>query len=111
MSFRSLSRQMGASIFAGCIFCLLIASADAQLVPGTGKKLATVGDDFEDPEWRFIGNHNVDDLVVVHSCRHKLPEWVGTPPVSIVANRPFGNKSFARTKSQELKPGGECVKE
>ncbi len=56
MSFRSLSRQMGASIFAGFIFCLLIASADAQLVPGTGKKLATVGDDFEDSEWRFIGN-------------------------------------------------------
>ena len=56
MPFRSLSRQMGASIFAGFIFCLFIAPADAQLVPGTGKKLPTVGDDFEDTEWRFIGN-------------------------------------------------------
>ena len=27
-----------------------------QLVPGTGRKIEQVGDDFEDPQWRYIGN-------------------------------------------------------
>ena len=56
MSFRSLLKRISASIFASFIFCLLVTATEAQLVPGTGKKLETVGDDFEDPEWRFIGN-------------------------------------------------------
>ncbi len=31
-------------------------SASAQLVPGTGMKLEKVGDDFEDPKWKWIHN-------------------------------------------------------
>ncbi len=31
-------------------------AAQAQLVPGTGKKVEQVGDDFEDPEWGYIYN-------------------------------------------------------
>lgn len=34
----------------------LPATADAQIVPGTGKKLTQVGDDFEDEKWTW--NHN-----------------------------------------------------
>lgn len=33
-----------------------VASAAQPVIPGTGVKLTTVGDDFEDPAWRFIPN-------------------------------------------------------
>lgn len=42
--------------------CLCLASqllplpAQAQIVPGTGKKLTQVGDDFEDANWKWIHN-------------------------------------------------------
>ena len=40
-----------------CLFFLLLPGVIlAQLVPGTGKKIEQVGDDFEDPQWHYIGN-------------------------------------------------------
>jgi hypothetical protein len=35
---------------------VLCLQADAQIVPGTGMKLTSVGDDFEDAEWKWIPN-------------------------------------------------------
>lgn len=35
---------------------IFFANAEAQLVPGTGVKLANVGDDFEDENWKWIPN-------------------------------------------------------
>lgn len=35
---------------------LLPTTANAQLVPGTGQKVAEAGDDFEDPEWSYVYN-------------------------------------------------------
>ncbi|MCH2125632.1 MAG: hypothetical protein MK165_12610 [Pirellulaceae bacterium] len=37
------------------VVCLIGSQADAQrLVPGTGTKIDYVGDDFENPEWKFV---------------------------------------------------------
>jgi hypothetical protein len=35
---------------------VLCLQSDAQIVPGTGMRLNSVGDDFEDPEWKWIPN-------------------------------------------------------
>lgn len=47
-----------ARLWAVGSFALLLAAntADAQLVPGTGRKVAQVGDDFEDPNWSYKFN-------------------------------------------------------
>ena len=42
-------------IIAMSILCLAVTRAgQAQVVPGSGTKLDKVGDDFEDPAWKFI---------------------------------------------------------
>jgi hypothetical protein len=43
-------------VLSAIAFLLIAANTQAQLVPGTGKKIDAVGDDFEDPEWGFNGN-------------------------------------------------------
>jgi hypothetical protein len=38
-------------------FCLLPALANAQVpVPGSGQRVTAVGDDFENPEWKYVFN-------------------------------------------------------
>ncbi len=38
------------------VLALCASRASAQAVPGTGQKVAEVGDDFEDPNWKFVLN-------------------------------------------------------
>jgi hypothetical protein len=50
-----LARIVAVASFSVCIL-QVAASAVGQLVPGTGVKIAEVGDDFEDPDWEYIPN-------------------------------------------------------
>ncbi len=43
-------------LLASSLFILGSSSALAQIVPGTGVKIDTVGDNFEDPKWEFVHN-------------------------------------------------------
>ncbi len=45
--------QAACFVIAIPFFCTL---AQAQLVPGTGTRLAKVGDDFEDENWKWVPN-------------------------------------------------------
>jgi len=46
-----------ASIVFSCHFANSVLGQSGAFVPGTGTELTRVGDDFEDPEWRFIPNN------------------------------------------------------
>jgi len=54
------SDRLAVSLAAAAIFSLLhsttTSAASRPLVPGTGQKVANVGDDFEDPEWDYVFN-------------------------------------------------------
>ncbi len=50
---RSMCRVL---ICVGAFFFVETAALDAQVVPGTGRKLTRVGDDFEDETWKWIPN-------------------------------------------------------
>lgn len=55
-------------------------SAMAQLVPGTGVKIANVGDDFEDESWKYIYNnpkssHEQDNYVRTPGGRSANGRW------------------------------------
>ncbi|MGV2336393.1 MAG UNVERIFIED_CONTAM: hypothetical protein LVR18_20550 [Planctomycetaceae bacterium] len=72
---------------------LLPATTDAQIVPGTGKKLTQVGDDFEDEAWKW--NHNG-----ARSSREQdeqtRPQWV---PRQTVAGSKVPNAASLTTSS------------
>ncbi|GIW95904.1 MAG: hypothetical protein KatS3mg110_3945 [Pirellulaceae bacterium] len=51
--FRALRTVVAVSMLAAGSF-LATVPTQAQLVPGTGRKIQEVGDDFEDPEWEYI---------------------------------------------------------
>ena len=62
-----------AVIQASIFFALLAADARhvaAQVfVPGSGKRVAEVGDDFEDPKWNYIANLPKSSMENDHQAR------------------------------------------
>ena len=44
-------------VFGCCVSNPLSAQQYPPLIPGTGQKVEQVGDDFEDPEWRYIARN------------------------------------------------------
>jgi len=48
------------------------AGAAAQLVPGTGRELEKVGDDFEDAEWKFVHNYPKSTKDIDEQRRHPM---------------------------------------
>src|ERR1700761_9260049 len=97
---RQLSTALGATIFA--ISLAHTSHARAQdFVPGTGRRVMEVGDDFEDPKWNYIANlpkssENIDGQArlpggVSANGRWFEPQMRGAPDViERVATPPGG---------------------
>ena len=48
--------MLGCFVVATAVLAGATRPAPAQVVPGTGRKLDKVGDDFEDAEWKYLPN-------------------------------------------------------
>lgn len=77
----AMQRKPLSILLASCaLIILMTAGAEAQIVPGTGNRMAQVGDDFEDPAWGFIFNfpkssNNLDEQVRKPGGRSRNGRW------------------------------------
>ena len=73
--------------FGWALVALLLGSLASQaragepIVPGTGRMLEQVGDDFEDPEWKYHGN---------------FPKVFNNEEETLAANSPYGRSANGR---------------
>jgi len=56
MNLRIITQLLRAGSLIGAVVLVYAQPCMAQLVPGTGQKATTIGDDFEDEKWEFIYN-------------------------------------------------------